>query len=569
MLIDAQQVFDTRSAWNRTVLLTIAGILCTLSACQGTPTRADRWRDEPIEAVSLGGDSLAEQPTETGLAGGAAADRNDTLRIHLNADPGSLNPMAAPSVWALRIMMDTVFETLLRYQPSPGVGPGLYEAGLARSWTISPDGREIRLQLQPAAKFHDGKSLTALDVQFSIEAAMTKRGGAPHHRQVLADVAAVEIVGRDQVRIRLHRSNSFVLRELASLPIFPEHVYLKKIKQRSGSWIGSGPYRVSTDESGDVFLSRDSEYWGKAPAIRRIHFVRQKDSALALRAAKEGQMDIVPELIAEHYPGQAKSPGIAGKFSGLELRPANFSYMVFNTTAPPFDDVHVRRALSHLVDGDALVAASGGLTRRVAGPVWPGGPGDGAAPAASPQDLAEVSRLLQLAGWRDDDGDGVRARGGQRLLITVLATEGAHQQRDPILKSLRKAGFVLDIRVGSAAVLLNRLRDGEFNLAFVAWSGHFDRDLSSLFSRGGKLNHGRFESASIDELLGRIKAAWEPTLRAPLLGTLAESLRRSMPIVALLAPHPRGLVHKRVIGLKAWDNWFSLRDLSLAKETGE
>jgi peptide/nickel transport system substrate-binding protein len=569
MLIDAQQVFGTRSARNRIVLLAIATALSSLLACQETPPRADKWHDEPIEVSTSGADKATGSQPASGQISGQGADRSSTLRIHLNADPGSLNPMAAPSVWTLRIMMDTVFETLLRYRPSPGAGPGVYEAGLARSWTVSPEGREIRLRLQPTAKFQDGKAVTALDVQFSIEAAMTKRGGALHHRQALADVAAVEIIGRDQVRIRLHRSNSFVLRELASLPIFPEHVYLKKIKQRSGSWVGSGPYRVSTSEEGDVFLSRDDKYWGKAPAIRLIQFVRHQDSAIALREAKEGQMDIVPELIAEHYPEQANSPGIASSFTGLELRPASFSYMVFNTTAPPFDDVQVRRAMSHLVDSDSLVDASGGLTRRVAGPVWPGGPGDGAAPSAGSQDLAELSRLLQLAGWRDDDGDGVRERAGQRLMITVLATEGAHQERDPILKSLRQAGFVLDIRVGSAAVLLNRLRDAEFNLAFVSWAGHFDRDLSPLFARGGKQNHGRFESASIDELLERIKAAWEPAIRAPLLSTLAEALRRSMPIVALLAPHPRGLVHKRVVGLKAWDQWFSIRELSLTGAEGE
>ncbi len=551
------------------VLLAIAGALSALLACQATPPRANKWRDEPIEAlVPVPGLDKEEQRAGE-LSPEQQASRGDTLRIHLNANPGSLNPMAAPSVWTLRIMMDTVFETLLRYRPSPGAGPGLYEAGLARSWTVSPEGREIRLQLEPSARFHDGKAVTALDVQFSIEAAMSKGGGAPHHRQALADVAAVEIVGRDQIRIRLHRSNSFVLRELASLPIFPEHIYLRKIKQRSGSWIGSGPYRVSTSDSGDVFLSRDSKYWGKAPAIRLIHFVRHQDSALALREAKEGQMDIVPELIAAHYPDQATSPGIASKFSGLELRPASFSYMVFNTKAPPFDDVHVRRAMSYLIESELLVAASGGLTRRVAGPVWPGGPGDGAAPAASTQDLAELSRLLQLAGWRDDEGDGVRERAGQRLMITVLATEGANPERDPLLRSLRKAGFVLDMRVGSAAVLRNRLRDADFNLAFLTWSGHFDRDLSPLFANSGKQNYGHFESASIDNLLGRIKAAWEPALRAPLLSTLAEALRRSMPIVALLAPHPRGLVHKRVVGLKAWDNWFSLRDLSLEPGKGE
>lgn len=568
MLPDRQQVFDNRSTWNRTALLVSAGFFLGLVACQGTPPRADKWRDQPIEESAQD----RGKPAQLGDEGDRAQPRRDrrrTLRIHMNADPGSLNPMSRPSEWSLRITLDNVFETLLRYRPSPGAGPGVYEAGLARSWTISPGGREIRLLLQPEARFQDGKAVTALDVQFSIEAAMTKRGGAEHHRRALADLMAVEIVSRDQVRLRLERANCFVLRELASVPILPEHIYRKRIAQRSGEWIGSGPYKVSATEGEDLVLSRDPNYWGKAPAIEYIHFVRHQDSALALREAKEGNMDIVPELIAEHYPDQTLAPGMIKNFSGLQLRPATFSYMVLDTSEPPFDDVNVRRAIAHLVDSEGLLAATGGLTRRVAGPIWPGGPGDGAAPTAPAHNLAEGARLLQLAGWRDDDGDGVRARTGQRLMITVLATEGAHPLRDLMLKALRKAGFVLDLRVGSAAVLRNRFRDAEFDLAFATWSGDFDRDLSPLFAGGGKQNYGRFRSASMDALLEQIQATWEPANRAPLLGSLAEALRRSMPIVALSAPHPRGLVHTRVQGLAPWNGWFSVRDLSLAEDVHE
>ena len=53
-----------------------------------------------------------------------------------------------------------------------------------------------------------------------------------------------------------------------------------------------------------------------------------------------------------------------------------------------------------------------------------------------------------------------------------------------------------------------------------------------------------------------------------LLSELAELLRREMPVVALPAPHPRGLVHKRVQGLEVWNGWFSLRELSLAPGEG-
>lgn len=462
-------------------------------------------------------------------------------------------------------MLDNVFETLVRYRPLDGGGDGTYQSGLAQRWDVSPGGREIRIMLHDKARWQDGKQVTALDVQFSIEAAMTKRGGADYHREALADLAAVEIVNRSQVRLRLERPNAFVLRELASVPIMPEHIYRRALEQRSGDWIGSGPYRLS--QSGvDLVLERDASYWGAAPAIGKVVFVRHLDAAIALREAKEGQMDIVPELIRQHYPEQLGIPGVAKNFSVFRLAPPELSYIVLDTQEPPFDDGNTRRAISRLVDRATLIDQAGGLARGVPGLIWPGGPGNGAAAAVPKFDPEEAATLLDLAGWRDDDGDGVRSREGQRLMITVLATEGPHSARDLVLSALRKAGFVIDLRVGNAAVLRNRLRDGEFDLAFVTLSGDVDRDLAPLLGSNGKDNYGRYQSPVVDDLLANIRGAWKPSERKPLLATLGQLLDRSMPLVALPAPDPRGLVHKRVTGFSLWGGWFAIRELGLQEE---
>lgn len=565
-----QQVFRGRSARNVFVIAGAIGAVVALAAvlgpmCGGPPARSKPWRHAAAPVPASG------PPTSPALADErdrvrAIRERGRALRIHLPADPGHLHPLLAPTEWGLRITEDTVFETLVRYRPpagGSGAGPGRYEPGLARSWTVSPSGREIRLELEGDVRFHDGRRMTAVDVQFSIDSARHPRVDADHHRRALAAVSAVEILGPTLLRVRLDRADAYVLRELAEVPILPEHVYEKRLRSTSGPLVGTGPYRITSRDDDGVVLERNQDYWGDAPAIEKIVFVREPDAAAALTAAFEGEIDIVPELIPEHYPAQAEAPGVASRFAPLRLRPATVRYLALDHSSAPFDDVRVRRAVAALVDREALVRRRGGLARPIAGPIWPGGPGDGASPGPPAHDPSEAARWLDAAGWRDDEGDGVRERAGRRLMITVLATGGDDPVRDGVLAALRDAGFVLDVRVGPAAVLENRLRAHSFDLAFVEWSGDADRDLAPLLGTGGWLNFGRFSDSGVDALLTRLGRAWEPATRAPLSSELAARIAELWPIVPLTAPEPYGLVSRRVRGVAVWDGWLSIRSLSL------
>ncbi len=569
MLAHQQQVIGSLSVRNLKVHLLIWGLVLLFSGCEGPMGRETPWRDKPIAPP------LAPR-TEVRMAGGMETapeqgQRSQTLRIQMDASPGSLNPLRNPSIWGLRVTRDTIFETLIYYRGPPASSPsaaGNYESGLAKTWIVSPGGREIRFALQEQATFHDGSSVTALDVQFSLESAMYARGGATHHRRALSDISSVEIVGKHLVRVRLERANGFVLRELASVPILPEHYYRKRLDQRRGQWIGSGPYKLASETPKGIVLERNPEYWGKTPAIPRIHFVRHTDAALALREAKEGMIDILAALIPEHYPQQLRVPGVYENFSVVNLTPPVFSYLTLNTRIPPFDDVNVRRALSLLIDREALVESASGLARSVATPVWPSGPGDGVAVDVLTLNLKEAARLLAVAGWVDEEGDGVRVRDGQRLMIRILATEKSSRTREIVVAALRKAGFVLDLRIGSPAVLLKRLNTGEFNLAFLKWSGDSDRDLSQLFASKGKLNYGGFSEIGIDSQLSRIQRAATPAGRKSLTSELAIALQQRMPVVALPSPYPYGIVHKRVQGLAVCNGWIRLRELSFVESKG-
>jgi peptide/nickel transport system substrate-binding protein len=196
--------------------------------------------------------------------------------------------------------------------------------------------------------------------------------------------------------------------------------------------------------------------------------------------------------------------------------------------------------------------------------VWPGGPGDGPSPAPPPYEPGEAYRLLDAAGWRDSDGDRWRERHGQRLSLSLLATEDEDdREREQLADNLRMAGIAVDVRKGQSAYLMRLLEAGDFDVALIDWSGLVDDDLSPLFETGGATNYGRFSNPHVDAALAALREVWEPASRAPAMGELAAALAEHVPIVPITSPEPHGLIHKRVAGVVVWNGWIALRKLSL------
>ena len=536
-----------------------------LAGCEGAPARSRPWRHAPEpsaeEVPSAVGHILAGE--EDRLA--AMQARGDTFTVWLDADPRTLVPLVDPSEWTLRITGDAVFETLLHHRPGSGPSdPGGYEPLLARSWRVADGGKLVVLDLQPDVRFHDDRALSSVDVQFSLDAARSPRTGADALRRMMANVSAVELAGPRGVRIYLHRPDAGLLRALSEVPILPAHVYQGRLRGGPGApVIGTGPYRLAGVEDGTIRLSRFAGYRGEAPQVEHIVFRREPDAARALSMLRGGEIDLVPALIPVHAGEVKRRAGGAVELETVRLRPPALRYLALNARGVPFDDASVRCALHHLIDREALVQASRGTARAVHGPIWPGGPGDGPVSPAPAGNREAALAALDAAGWRAGP-DGIRGRGGRRLLLTVLVSDREDRERDLVLEQLRAAGFVLDTRVGSTAVLDNRLRDGKFDLAFVEWRGTAGSDLAPLLASGGSQNAGGFSDPRVDAALAGLRETWDPAARWKGMEQLGRLLAETCPIVPLTAPDPVGLMSRRVRGFQVRGGWARLRDVSLA-----
>jgi ABC-type transport system substrate-binding protein len=549
--------------------VTLVAVAMATFACE-SPARVKPWRHAPdpvAEAAKVSGSPAladAQKDSEAHVA------REHTLRVHVDADPGRLHPLVAPSVWGRRITHGTVFEPLLRYvPPEPGQPAGRFTPRLARSWRVVVPpwgGLEIRLELEPNVKFHDGRPLTSSDVQFTLDTIRDPRRGIDHLRPMLADVQAVELITPTEVRLVLERPSGYVLRALAEIPILPMHVHDGNLLA-GGALVGSGPYKLVSHKGGVVHLTRHDRYWGPKPAIADIEFIHEPDAAVALRQAKRGALDIVPALIPAHYPEQAAAPGISAVFAPLALRPPRLRYLAFNASKAPLDDVRVRQALALLLDRREIAEGHfRKLARPALWPIWSGGLVHGEEPAIPAFDPKAAGALLDAAGWIDSDKDGIRDRNGVQLRIVMVGVEhdppeqaigaAARLPRQYLIDAARRAHVVIELKTGNEAWVAKRIKDGNYHLAEGLWNGMVDMDVRARLA----------SAPAIATVLDRMAAAWDPAERARLSGELATGLATHWPLAGIVADAPQGLIHRRVKNVRAWDGWIDLTQLSLAAE---
>jgi ABC-type transport system substrate-binding protein len=529
-----------------------------------SPARVKPWRHAPdptIEAARAPESPvLVEPPAEAELH----SAQTHTVRVDVDAEPGRLTPILAPTQWARRITLGTIFEPLLRYLPPDGEGPGRYAPRLAQSWRVLPSGLEVRIELEPNVTFHDGHALTTSDVQFTLDAVRDPRKGIDHLRPMLEDIEAIELISPRELRLRLKRPSGWVLRALAEIPILPMHVYDGSLAG-GGALIGTGPWKLASHKPGLVHLTRYDRYWAGKPAIADLEFVHEPDAAVALNKAKRGELDIVPALIPAHWPEQASAPGIVTRFRPLELATPRLRYLAFNAQRAPLGEPQVRHALALLVDRRTIAKrVFDGLARPALWPIWPGGPISGPEAPVPDFDPAAAAKLLDAAGWTDaDPKDGIRDHAGKQLRLVMIggdkpaakdASAPPHKlERDYFIEAARRIGVVIELKTGGESWLEKRLADGNYDIAELSWSGMVDGDLAPLLAH---------TSPRVDRALDALAAAWDPAERAKLAPELAAGLAETWPIAGIVADAPHGLIAKRLQGVRVWDGWIDVSQLS-------
>jgi peptide/nickel transport system substrate-binding protein len=365
-------------------------------------------------AASAAGTALTALP----LAASAQARPKDVLIVANEFGPNSLDIHTVganrPSYGVSWVVYDRLLTYGKRTLPDGRVAydRNKLEPELAESWAVAPDGQSVTFKLRKNAKFHDGTPVTAKDVKWSFDRAVTV-GGFPTFQMAAGSLEKpeqFEVVDEHTFRVKFIRKDKLTMNDLAvPVPGIYNSELVKKNATAADPWglawtrnntAGGGAYKVEAYRPGQeiVYVRYDDWKSGPLPKLRRI-VQRDVPNAGNRRALLiKGDIDMTYDLPPKDF-AELSDDGKSIKVSSMPIE-NSMLYLGMNTTKPPFDNPKVRQAVAYALPYDKIYenALYGRAAKLYGGsnPVktiaWP-------QPTAYHTDIAKAKALMAEAGY--------------------------------------------------------------------------------------------------------------------------------------------------------------------------
>lgn len=283
---------------------------------------------------------------------------------------------------------------------------------LAESWKIAPDGNSVTFKLRKNAKFHDGTPVTAKDVKWSFDRAVTV-GGFPTFQMAAGSLEKPEqfvVEDTHTFTVKFIRRDKMTMNNLAVVvPCVFNSELVKKNATAQDPWglawtrnntAGGGAYKVEAFRPGQEIIYVRNEDWksGPSPKLRRI-IQREVPSAGNRRALLlKGDIDMTYDMPPKDFAELAKEGGSI-KVATMPIENSMF-YLGMNTTKPPFNNPKVRQAVAYALPYDKMFDTAlygrgaklyGATSSQIKNIAWP-------QPTGYKTDLAKAKALMAEAG---------------------------------------------------------------------------------------------------------------------------------------------------------------------------
>ena len=475
------------------------------------------------------------------------------LHIGNGGEPLTLDPHR----YNLRLeqtILGDLFEGLTTVDAEGRIVPGA-----AERWETSDDGLTWTFYLRGGARWSDGKPVTAHDFVFSLRRLLDPATAASlayflypvvnaeavNTGKVPPDALGVRALDDHSLEIRLEMPFPFLAERLfypTGAPV-PAHVVAELGDDwvKAGNMVTNGPFTLDEWVPQGYVRLRKNPAWREAESVRleAVTYHPVADRSAAYNRFRSEELDI----IGDFPPGEIEWLQ-EQRAEETHLSPLlSIMYLVFNTTAKPFDDARVRRALAIAINRDLItsrVLKSGEIPSHSFVPPLVADYHSEVQPREL--DPAEAKRLLTAAGYDDDNP----------LSITLRHIAGDDNKTVQVaIASMWKAiGVETRLHHADLASHFAALRQGDFEVAEAGWFGENNPEhyLELLMSTTGAVNYGRFEDAEFDTLMQRAKAAASLPERIALMRRAEQRGLGLDPVVPLYSVTIRSLVREGVQG---------------------
>jgi len=502
-----------------------------------------------------------------------------TVVISTTADPGTLFPPLVLTSQAKQITQQI-------YDYLADVGPDMdtrdeskFRPALADRWHWSSDSLMLAFQINPLAKWHDGKNVTARDVQFTFALNKNPALGGRLGSE-LANIDSVTVADSLTVAFWFHEKlPTRFLDAAAQMLVLPAHqlekIPVDSLRELAPPPIGTGRFRLRNWNKGaSVEIVADTANYRGRARLDRVIWSVSPEFTTAVTRLFSGDADLFDALRSENLPDVERQknlrpiilPGMDYAFLRFNLRdPANNS-----RPHPLFGDRDLRRAITMSLNRATLVRSVLDTFALVpVGPVVRAYASTDPRGSQLPFDSARASQLFDSLGWIRRGADRMRAKKGKELAFTlIIPTSSTNRMRmGPLIQEqLRRMGVRVHLEQLEYTTELDRESRGRFDAALGAWvMGSSPDGMKAAWTSSGigknGVNFGSYSNPRFDALLDSALLAGPAQARERFTMAYAV-INDDAPAVWLYESRMIIGIHRRIrtaaMRPDAW--WFTLAD---------
>jgi peptide/nickel transport system substrate-binding protein len=452
----------------------------------------------------------------------------------------TLNPLTAWAMMSAEVF-NLIYDPLVRYDEN------LESVScLAKSWDLSDDNLTWTFHLVEA-NWQDGEKFTSADVKYTYELFMGDVGAKSMYNSYLSGITSITCPDDQTVVIKTSEPKANMLQN--TTPILPKHIW-KDIDEEDLSTyandtpIGTGPYKFAEKGDGSLTLTLNEDYFGTKGTVPSYSFVKYKNSDSAAQALKTGEIDAALALNAAQLSQLKSEDGIdviSGEIPGFMQVSINVSDKKASTGNAILKDVEVRHALEYCIDKqkglDMAFSGAGTVGTTIINPSdpfhW-----EPSASLLRGYDVKEAKQILEGAGYKDTDGDGIREDSAGNPLefeLICIADNTEDVKYGQIIKAgCAKAGIEIDCVTMDSGALTDKLLAHDYDLFIWGWGADVDPGaiLDILTTDYG--NEPDWSNAEYDKLFLKQAVTMDQDKRIEIVQKMQQIVYEEAPYIVLL-----------------------------------
>ncbi len=456
-----------------------------------------------------------------------------------------------------------VFSSLMQYNSDNEL-----VGDVAKSMEVDKSAVNYTLKLRDDVYWHDGQKLTAKDVVFTFNTIQDADAKSP--LRPIWQKVKIAYKNDYEVKITLPHSLSSFPQSLTT-GLIPEHLLsnipasrLRSVAFNTASPVGSGPFKwrnieVTGDQPEDrqekIGLSRNAGYYKGAPLIEKFIVRSFHNNEDLLNSYQNNELT-----------------GVVGIDKILDNKVTSDSSQEFNmplmaqvsvflkNSNPILKDAKVRQGLIHATDTNAVISRLGFPVVKSDSILLKNHVGYDPKIIQRKFDIAKANKLLDQAGWKKRNSEGVRTKGGQELAFRLFSKDIPDYRAvaDELQSQWQQVGAKLDVALQSEEDLQSVIAFHNYDILLYGISLGNDPDVYAYWhstqadaTSSTRLNFAEYKSEIVDQALEGGRSRTDPKVRAIKYKPMLTSYSNDAPAISLYQPRLLYLTSRKVFNFHA------------------